>query len=376
MKKLFFLFLLPVAAQAQSGNDFSLKGDLKLSQPVDWVYIRYIPKTGEEAVNDSFQTKDGTFTYKGRIAEPTLATLTVKYVPQPGEARAKRESAPLFLEPASMALVVKDSLKALSLSGSAAHADHARLQKQAQPYMDRMTPLYEPYMQARKEGRRADMKKIEKSLEDIDNEMRQNVYTAFVKSNPKSPVALYALKQAASWDFDPNVVEPLFATLPASVRQWPSAVAFREQIETAKKTAVGVLAMDFTQADTLGVPVSLSSFKGKYVFVDFWASWCGPCRVENPDVVKAFQRFKDRNFTILGVSLDREGQKERWMKAIHDDNLTWTHVSDLKYWDNAVAKQYGIRAIPQNFLVDPSGRIIARNLSGEELEAKLAEVIK
>jgi peroxiredoxin len=376
MKKLFFLFLLPVAAQAQSGNDFSLKGDLKLSQPVDWVYIRYTPKAGADAVTDSFQTKDGTFTYKGKIAEPTLGTLSVKYVQQPGEARAKRETAGLFLEPASMTLVAKDSLKALSLSGSAAHADYTRLQQQAQPYSDRMQPLYEPYMAARKEGRRADMKKIEKSMEDIDNEMRQNVYAAFVKSNPKSPAALYALKQAASWDFDPNVVEPMFATLPAAVRQWPSAVAFKEQIETAKKTAVGVVAMDFTQADTLGVPVSLSSFKGKYVFVDFWASWCGPCRVENPDVVKAFQKFKDRNFTILGVSLDREGQKERWMKAIHDDNLTWTHVSDLKYWDNAVAKQYGIRAIPQNFLVDPSGRIIARNLSGEELEAKLGEVIR
>jgi peroxiredoxin len=376
MKKLFFLFLLPVAAQAQSGNDFSLKGDLKLSQPVDWVYIRYIPKSGEEAVLDSFKTTNGTFAYKGKIAEPTLASFIVKYVQQPGEAKAKREAAQLFLEPAAMTLVVRDSLKALSLSGSAAHADFDRLQKAQQPYTDRMTPLYEPYMAARKEGRKDDMKKIEKSLKEIDTEMKQNVYGAFVKSNPRSPVALYALNQFAGWDLDPAVVEPMFTALPASVRQWPSAVTFKERIETAKKTAVGVYAMDFTQEDTLGKAVSLSSFKGKYVFVDFWASWCGPCRVENPNVVKAFERFKDRNFTILGVSLDREGQKERWMKAIHDDNLTWTHVSDLKYWDNAVAKQYGIRAIPQNFLLDPTGRIIARNLSGEELEAKLAEVIR
>jgi peroxiredoxin len=122
--------------------------------------------------------------------------------------------------------------------------------------------------------------------------------------------------------------------------------------------------------------VSLSSFKGKYVLVDFWASWCGPCRQENPNVVKAFNKFKDKNFTILGVSLDRPNAKDRWLKAIHDDGLAWNHVSDLKYWDNEVAKLYGIRAIPQNLLLDPQGKIIARNLNGEALDKKLEEVIK
>ena len=105
----------------------------------------------------------------------------------------------------------------------------------------------------------------------------------------------------------------------------------------------------------------------KYVLVDFWASWCGPCRVENPNVVKVFNQYKDKGFTVLGVSLDREGAKDKWMKAIHDDNLTWTHVSDLKFWNNAVAQQYGIKAIPMNLLIDPQGKIIAKNIRGEEL---------
>jgi len=121
--------------------------------------------------------------------------------------------------------------------------------------------------------------------------------------------------------------------------------------------------------------VQLSSLRGKYLLIDFWASWCGPCRQENPNVVKVFNQYKDKNFHILGVSLDREGQKEKWMKAIHDDKLTWTHVSDLKFWNNAVSRQYGIQAIPQNLLLDPQGKIIAKNLRGEALVKKMQELL-
>ena len=219
------------------------------------------------------------------------------------------------------------------------------------------------------------MKSIQDEYQNMVKEKNEKVLKPYIQSHPESPIVLTVLNQYAGFDIDPDTIEPLFNTLSDKVKTLHSGIAFANRIEAAKKTAVGAMAMNFTQNDTLGRAVSLSDFKGKYVLIDFWASWCGPCRAENPNLVKAFNKYKDKNFTVLGVSLDQPGKHQAWMDAIHKDGLDWTQVSDLKFWDNAVAKQYGIRAIPQNFLIDPSGKIVAKNIRGEELDKKLDEII-
>lgn len=148
------------------------------------------------------------------------------------------------------------------------------------------------------------------------------------------------------------------------------------QAQASSVSLVGKEAPDFTLPDASGKEVSLRSFRGKYVLVDFWASWCTPCRQENPNVVSTFQRFKDRNFTVLGVSLDRPGERDKWLKAVMDDKLAWTQVSDLQYWNSQVVKLYGLEGIPYNVLVDPKGIIVAEGLRGSQLGLKLAELLR
>ncbi len=170
-----------------------------------------------------------------------------------------------------------------------------------------------------------------------------------------------------------QTVQDVIASYTKMITQ-PTPSPATAEPQAAGKIAIGNMAPDFTMADTEGKPVSLSSFKGKYVLVDFWASWCGPCRGENPNVVANFNKYKTKNFTVLGVSLDED--KTKWLAAIKSDNLTWAHVSDLKGWSNAAAKVYGVESIPFNVLLDPTGKIIAMDLRDEDLGGKLGEVVR
>lgn len=373
MKKIMTLALaasISLSALAQKNATMELKTDSKAK--VEKVFLTYAYQNDRHV--DSATFKDGKLVFETPITEPTLAVIRIDYPQGEGDLRSVYESKPVFLEPGTMKVKIQDSLKDAKVKGGKAQEDFEKQSKWLEPYNEKSKALSAEYMKFRKDKDEAGMEKVEKEFDALDSTMNQDVYMKFLTENPKSPIALYTLERYAGYDIDPNEVGPLFDKLSPEAKNSASGKAFSSRIDISKKTAVGAMAMDFTQGDTLEKPVSLHDYKGKYVLVDFWASWCGPCRAENPNVVKAYNEYKDKNFTVLGVSLDQPGKKQSWLDAIHKDSLTWTQVSDLKFWNNAVAQQYGIRAIPQNLLIDPSGKIIAKNIRGEELNKKLDEI--
>ncbi len=202
---------------------------------------------------------------------------------------------------------------------------------------------------------------------------KKKAEVVFIQKHPDYFMSLVALNDVIGpLPVDVPSLKKLYGKLDKSVQQTATGIKTKTALDKFDAVSIGRMAPAFSSTDTAGKTISLSDYRGKYVLLDFWASWCGPCREENPTVVKAWKKFKDKNFDVLSVSLDQPGKHDAWVKAIHDDHLDWQHVSDLKYWNNEVAQLYAVRSIPQNFLIDPQGKIIAANLRGEALNKKLA----
>jgi peroxiredoxin len=228
------------------------------------------------------------------------------------------------------------------------------------------------YQAASQSGDAANVAMLEKQLDSIQVEMT-GLQKNFVKTNPRSYVSPSILV-GLSYEMEAEEIESMVNGLDTSIAALPQIKSLKERVVMMKAVAVGQKAPDFTLSDVNGNPVALSTKIGsKLLLIDFWAAWCNPCRQENPNVVKVYNEFHKKGFDVFGVSLDQK--KEAWVKAIADDKLTWTHVSDLQYWNNAAAKLYAVNSIPANFLLDETGKIIGKNLRGEALYNKVNEVL-
>ena len=365
------LFLLcHLSGQAQNKN-FTIEGKIDAATISKLFFVEGNFQGQPNNKAKEVKVEKGKFTITGSFKEPIPAFLSLTEDLKGGSDDAVQ----FILDEGKIKIEIKGHLKTAKISGSAANDGFQKFQKGQSRFEEQFSKLNKEAQAAAQSG--VPMDSLQRKYEPIFNAVQKEMTDykmSFIRENSNTYISLLLVSDVARTTQNYIQADSLWNLLDYKIKDGAIAKQIKAFLTSQKKTSLGAQAPDFSLADTSSKKLSLSSLKGKYVLIDFWASWCKPCRDENPNVVQAYQSFKDKGFTVLGVSLDRD--RKSWLNAIKADQLAWNHVSDLKFWSSEAAVLYGITAIPRNFLLDPQGKIIARDLRGPALLEKLKELLK
>ena len=362
------LFLFPLFCLGQ--HSFVLQGKISDRAFASGKKVYYTYYSEEGNVLDSMVIKKRRFSISGKIAGATLIQVGIgkelATISKAGETRS------FYIGPGTQQIKIGSDLKTAKMIGSDVYNESVKYYSMfgaVDSLIDEANALMRDSSVSSSVRKQMILQRSKAVRE------RQELRLGFIKSNPSSSFAIKALRDYGGITIKPEVIEPIYNSLNPEIRLSAEGLQFAERIRIAKYTSIGSKAPDFEMENVDGVPLKLSDFRGKYVLLDFWASWCMPCRAEHPYLREVYKNYKDKGFEIFAVSLDQAGKKKAWLNAIEKDQITWPQVSDLQFYNNKAAILYGIKAIPQNFLLDKEGNIIAKNLRGQALENFLKTIL-
>lgn len=357
-------------AQQQNSTvqKFVINGKLSGVQEPARVYVLY---RSHGMRSDSADVKDGIFSISGMCDIPQKALLFLKQNGAPAATSLNDgDQTSIYLENGIIEVTAANVLKHARLGGSQLNRDQQDLVDAQGNIHELQTDIKKRYNEERDSAKRMSLLEDYKQMDVL----LQTNLASFIGSHPNSLVSVHALRANFSPVDNVELASSLFNALTDSIKNAPSGVMYKESIDNTYKLSVGKMAPDFAAKDMEGKEKHLSDFRGKYVLLDFWASWCGPCRKESPTLTDNYSHYKTRQFEIVSLSVDKSAAD--WKKAVKADNYVWTNLRDAENPAESVAKVYGITGIPTNYLIDPAGKIVAINLRGKELTSQLAVIIK
>lgn len=370
-KTIIAVLLCSTTSICMAQDKFKITGNLPQAGAHKMVLLSYTNSEGKSA-KDSALIVNGKFEINGTTAFGNRSYLELRPVKKDGTKRMQADFLTFYLEKGNTIVNGKDSMATATATGTKSQADFVAYNSQMDPLQVQYKKIVDRYYKAKAAKDSLELKQISVDAKPIVEKMEATL-DGFIFSHPDSYVTAELVLSNRMAVIDVVKFDPMYKAISPRVLSSFTGKKITDKYLKAKQFAVGKT-IDFTLPDVNGKEFKLSSLKGKYVLVDFWASWCVPCRAENPFLLKAYGELKDKNFEIVGVSLD--DARANWLKAVEQDKLPWTQVSDVKGFKTEVAVRFGITAIPQNVLIDPDGKVIAKDLRGEDVNKKIAAYIK